>query len=268
MDSVLVSHKKLLHLFQEAGECSIAVSGGVDSMTLAAIAHSVLGESARLFHASSPAVPTSVDERLSRYATQNSWNLVRIDAGELNDASYCLNPVTRCYHCKKNLYRSIRAISGDTVSLFSGTNLDDLSDYRPGLKAAEEQGVRHPYVECAIDKDLVRRLAAQIGLDEFSTLSASPCLSSRIETGISIEPGLLWMVDKIEMDIRERVSASNVRCRIRHQGVVLEVDTDYIAELEQDQEFISGLEGICVENRVQFLGIEDYQMGSAFVTVE
>ena len=268
MESFSISHNKLIQLFQKTGECAIAVSGGVDSMTLAAIAHSVLGDLARLFHASSPAVPRSANERLSRYATQNDWNLVWIDAGELNDISYCLKPVNRCYHCKTNLYQSIRSICGDTVPLFSGTNLDDLSDYRPGLKAAEEQSVRHPYVECAIDKDMVRRLAAQIGLNELSSLPASPCLSSRIETGISIEPSLLMMVDKIEMDIRHRVPASNVRCRIRKHGVVLEIDSVFIAELEQDQEYIFRLEEMCAEKRLQFSGVEGYQMGSAFVAEE
>ena len=100
-----------------------------------------------------------------------------VDAGEFADPQYRANPVNRCFFCKANLYRTLGAMSDGIVA--SGTNCDDLSDYRPGLEAARLHNVRHPYVEAGIAKADVRTLAGELGLPEFAALPASPCLSSR-----------------------------------------------------------------------------------------
>ena len=131
---------------------AVAVSGGVDSMTLAVVAHRVLADSANMVHAVSPAVPTDATERVERYARRQGWRLERIDAGELVDARYVANPVNRCYFCKTNLYSTIAPLAGTGATIVSGTNTDDLGDFRPGLAAAAEHAVRHPYVECGIGK--------------------------------------------------------------------------------------------------------------------
>jgi PP-loop superfamily ATP-utilizing enzyme len=122
---------------------AIAVSGGVDSLTLAILASRALPPAARvMFHAVSPAVPTEATERVTALAKQERWELVVFDAGEFGNEEYRRNPVNRCFHCKQSLYGSIRQKTMATI--LSGTNLDDLGEYRPGLDAARHFGVRHP----------------------------------------------------------------------------------------------------------------------------
>lgn len=245
---------------------SVAVSGGVDSMTLAVAAHRQLGSNATMFHAISPAVPPEATERVSRFAASRGWDLRIIDAGEFTDPEYLQNPVNRCYFCKSNLYGSIRSRSQG--ALLSGTNLDDLADYRPGLRAAEAFEVRHPYVEQGIDKSMVRNIARHFDLDEIVDLPASPCLSSRIETGIPVEPRKLGLVHAFEQFVSGLLPVSTVRCRIRHNGVVIELDESAFGSL-------SGDVSDSLQNGLQRLGSAHgyhgkidfavYRMGSAFL---
>ncbi|HEX4883274.1 MAG TPA: adenine nucleotide alpha hydrolase, partial [Casimicrobiaceae bacterium] len=121
---------------------AIAVSGGVDSMTLAHVAQRRSRTTATMVHACGPAVPAAARERVERHASAYGWALRLLDAGELDDQRYRANPVDRCYYCKTNLYDRIREQVGGPIA--SGTNLDDLDDFRPGLRAAGERGVVHP----------------------------------------------------------------------------------------------------------------------------
>lgn len=245
---------------------AVAVSGGVDSMTLAFVAHALLGSGATLFHALSPAVPPAATRRVRRYAADYGWNLRVITAGEFDDADYLANPANRCFYCKTNLYGSISRAADATV--LSGTNVDDLSDWRPGLEAAREHGVRHPYVEAGIDKAGVRRIAAGCGLDDIAELPASPCLSSRIETGIPIQAPQLAFVDAVEQLVHSLVDARAVRCRIRRQGIVVELDAAVHDALSGDEaqalsDELSALAARhCVSGSIAFA---PYKMGSAFL---
>ncbi|CAM3610637.1 adenine nucleotide alpha hydrolase [Smaragdicoccus niigatensis] len=201
---------------------AVAVSGGVDSLTLATLAHRVRGADTEMFHAVSTAVPAEATGRVREYALREGWTLHVIDAGEMNDAAYLRNPVNRCYFCKTDLYGSIAART--SAILLSGTNTDDLGDYRPGLKAALKHGVRHPYVDVDIDKMGVRAIARQMNLDDAAELPAAPCLASRIETGIPIAPGRLMFVHQIERALTELLNPETVRCRVRDDGVAIELD--------------------------------------------
>ena len=140
---------------------AIAVSGGVDSMTLAAFAHRLHQSGGmgpvEMIHAVSPAVPPAATERVRARASREGWRLTVTGAGEFDDSRYRDNPVNRCYFCKTNLYDRIRALTGGAIA--SGANLDDLGDYRPGLLAAAERAVVHPYIEAGMDKAAVRALA-------------------------------------------------------------------------------------------------------------
>jgi pyridinium-3,5-biscarboxylic acid mononucleotide sulfurtransferase len=214
---------------------TIAVSGGVDSMTLAAFAHSLPGPAPAMVHASSAAVPAEATERVLRHARSAGWALRIVNAGELDDERYRANPANRCYFCKTDLYGTLRRFTAGPVA--SGANLDDLGDWRPGLEAAREHEVRHPFVEAAIDKATIRRLAAGLGLDDVAGLPASPCLSSRVETGIVIEPDLLAAIHKAERLVAAALPAigpdSSVRCRVRATGIVLELDPASLAALPE-----------------------------------
>ncbi len=108
---------------------AIALSGGVDSMTLAFIAHRRVGADVAMFHAVSPAVPSSATARVKAYAAAEGWALTVLDAGEFADERYMANPSNRCFFCKSNLYGTLA--SATDRQLLSGTNLNDLGDWRP-----------------------------------------------------------------------------------------------------------------------------------------
>jgi uncharacterized protein len=248
------------------GEAAIAVSGGVDSLTLAAFAHRAPGARAVLVHAVSPAVPPEATRRVRELARSRSAPLTVLDAGEFADEAYRANPLNRCYFCKSHLYDAIRARFAATV--LSGTNFDDLADYRPGLRAARERGVRHPFVEAGLTKARVRELARHLGLGEIAELPGAPCLSSRVETGIRIEAPALALIDAVETELRGALSPKTVRCRVRKRGVVVEMDEASLdawsaetrAEWKQriaERALAAGLTGS--------VGFEPYRQGSAFL---
>jgi len=212
------------------GAIAVAVSGGVDSLTLATFAHRLLSGRVRMFHAVSPAVPGEGTQRTQALAQREGWALRVIDAGEFDDVDYLRNPVNRCFYCKTSLYGAIRPQTD--AQIVSGTNLDDLGEYRPGLIAAKEHGVRHPFVEAAMTKQDVRTLARALGLTQVAELPSSPCLSSRVETGIAIDPAVLAAIHAAEQLVAEQLEPRTVRCRVRASGVAIELDEGTLAALD------------------------------------
>ncbi|MDT8397698.1 MAG: ATPase [Pseudomonadales bacterium] len=266
--------KKLQAVIRELAPFAVAVSGGVDSMTLAVIAGR-LDKGTRIFHALSPAVPDAATRRVENYAQQEGWHLHLVNAGEMADPDYLSNPVNRCYFCKSRLYDRIRSITN--LNIASGTNTDDLSDYRPGLKAASERHIHHPFVTAAIDKKTVRALARHLGLTDLAALPAAPCLSSRISTGIGIQAELLPLVDRVETEIRSLLEAfmhvDSVRCRVRPDHLAIELAADHEIDGHSSQAGCirkkvseifhgSGFEKYCSK-----IVIEPYRRGSAFIRV-
>ncbi len=256
----------LLGSIADTAEVGVALSGGVDSMTLAAVAHRALGSRATMYHARSPAVPPEASERVAAMAAARGWRLEVFDAGEFGRAEYLANPVDRCFYCKTSLYGAMRARSA--AQLVSGTNLDDLGEYRPGLRAADEHAVRHPYVEVGAGKDMVRALARLLELGAVSELPAAPCLSSRIETGIGIDGAMLALVHASERLVGAAVAARTVRCRVRASGVVLELDAATLAGIETQRraELAAEVGGIFAgAGLARPVSFAPYRNGSAFL---
>lgn len=230
MSDVRRALERLQEVLLGIGPVAVAVSGGVDSLTLATVAQRTLPDSVVMFHAISPAVPRQATDRVQRLATQQGWKLSIVDAGEFDDANYRSNPVNRCFYCKTNLYGALRPHTSSQI--VAGTNLDDLGEYRPGLDAAKNHGVRHPYVEAGIDKKTVRAIAGHLGLGAIAELPSAPCLASRVETGIAIDPEMLKLVNAAELSLTRTLAPRTVRCRVRAGGVVIELDEQKLAALD------------------------------------
>jgi uncharacterized protein len=241
---------------------AIAVSGGVDSMTLAHVAWRYGRARPTMYHATGPAVPAAARARVEAHAAKHGWPLTLLDAGEQRDARYRANPVDRCYYCKTNLYSRIREATADTIA--SGTNRDDLTDFRPGLRAATERDVVHPYVEAGIDKTTVYALAADLGLDDLERLPAQPCLASRVETGIAIDAKDLAFIDAVETELGQAFGPEAVvRCRVTQRGIVIEL----AASLDPGSVAIArriATEACAREGRA-FAGVRNYMRGAAFL---
>lgn len=245
------------------GEVAVAVSGGVDSLTLATLAHRLDPARASMFHAVSPAVPPEATARVRALAEAEGWRLVQVDAGELAREEYRANPVDRCFFCKSSLYSAIRPLTAAQV--VSGANLDDLAEYRPGLLAAREHGVRHPLVEAGVGKAGVRSLARELGLGEIAELPASPCLSSRVETGLRIEPATLARVHAAERLLARRLGPRTVRCRVRAAGLEVELDEPTLARLgAAERADLAGAVGAIFAGALP-VRFAPYRAGSAFL---
>lgn len=240
---------------------AIAVSGGVDSMTLASFAHRLLPGRIQVVHAVSPAVPPMATARVRELAAHENWQLEIVGTGEFDDPRYRDNPADRCYFCKTNLYDRIRSLTPRTIA--SGANLDDLGDYRPGLLAAAEREVVHPYIVAGLGKASVRALARQLGLDEIAELPAQPCLASRVETGIAIDADDLGFIDRVEIAAREIAPVgATIRCRVTRAGIHLELG-------ELAQPVLAQIEAMaaaeCARDGRRYAGAKSYKQGAMFL---
>lgn len=217
----------------------VACSGGMDSLVLASVAHTQAPGTTVVAHTRTAAVPAADTARVESMAAANGWDLRIVRSGELQDERYLANPVDRCYFCKSHLYdaldhlaESFPRTAGAPV-IVSGANLDDLGEFRPGLRAAAEHAVRHPFVEAGLSKADVRELASALDL-ELAELPASPCLASRLYTGTSVTRSRLAAVSAGEVTLRRLTGIRVARCRIREGDVLVEVLEEDRARLRDD----------------------------------
>ena len=221
----------------------VAFSGGVDSSVVLAIAASVLGApnvagvtavspsypSGELDHARSVAEGLGVDHRV-------------VATGEVDREAYARNDLQRCFHCKSELYGVLRKLaareSGPGTVVVAGANADDASDFRPGLRAAGEQGIRNPLLELGLGKAAVRAMARHLGL-AVADKPALACLSSRVAFGLRITPDLLVRIDRAEQAVR---SLGFEQVRVRHLGdrASIEVPAEEVERLTAHE----GLPGV------------------------
>ena len=198
---------KLDHLKDLLGQTNgvlVAFSAGVDSTFLLKVAHMVSGERTVALTASSPTAPPGELEAAKAFAASLGCRHVIVDSDELANPTFQQNPVNRCFFCKDELYRICRA-QADRLgigAIVDGTNLDDLKDHRPGLKAAKEWNIRHPLVEAEMTKDDIRRHSRELGLPTWDKPS-SPCLSSRFPYGTEINLERLKQVAACELFMKE-----------------------------------------------------------------
>src|SRR5579871_1494853 len=194
----------------------VAFSGGVDSSLVAALASRALGERALAVTATSPALAAGELDGARDVAAAVGIAHRTITTEELERAGYRRNDAHRCYHCKTELYERLGELARREgyATVLSGANADDAGDWRPGLRAAAEHGVRHPLLEAGIGKDEVRALARELGVPS-AEKPASPCLASRLPYGTVVTPAVLAQVDRAERALK----ALGYRIlRVRHYG--------------------------------------------------
>ena len=188
---------RLVDWFSNCTQCAVALSGGVDSAVVAAAAQRTLGSAAMAFTAVSPSLAAEERERAQQTAAQIGIRHVELMTDEHLREAYRANNSDRCFHCKSTLYETAKHQFGPSIWLLNGANLDDVGDFRPGMKAASDFGVRSPLLESKIDKAAVREIARAWALEVWDK-PASPCLSSRIAYGVEVTPERLAMVEQAE----------------------------------------------------------------------
>lgn len=207
-----------------AGRVIVAYSGGVDSSYLAFAAHRALGDGALAVTALSPSYPVAHREMAERVAREFGLRHRTVDTAEMANADYRANRPDRCYHCKTELFRVLDALRDELRfdAVAYGVNTDDTGDFRPGHRAANEQGVLSPFLDEQLSKREIRELSRAAGLPT-AELPASACLSSRLPYGTEVTPERLRQVELGEEALR---GLGFRQVRLRHHGDVARIEVD------------------------------------------
>jgi len=202
----------------------VALSAGVDSSLVALLAHKALGDHAVAVTGVSESLPPHELEIAKETAKEIGIEHLVVQTDELQNPKYASNRADRCYYCKDTLYRELRTVADSLgfEAILDGTQVDDLSDDRPGFRAAEEAGVKSPLLMASFSKADVRETARVLGLAVWDK-PAMPCLSSRITHGEEVTTNKLGMIGQAELYIKELTGVRNLRVRYSNGSARIEV---------------------------------------------
>ncbi|WP_320007257.1 ATP-dependent sacrificial sulfur transferase LarE [Maridesulfovibrio sp.] len=261
MDELTLKYNRLLDFLAETGGAVIAFSGGVDSSLLLLAARQALGDKAIAASIATPYVPQWEQVEAKEFAQKLGVEQVRLEMEF--PAELRTNPQEHCYTCKKILFTKLLELAKqrNVEHVLEGTNIDDLSDYRPGIKALRELEIRSPFVEAELTKAEIRELSRRFDLPTWDKPSFA-CLLSRMPVDTEVTDEALRQVEKAEVFL---MKAGFPAVRVRHHGEIARIEIP----AEQLQDFIKANETYDVNNTLKGFGyryvtldLGGYQMGS------
>ena len=213
---------KLKNYIKTLESVVVAFSGGVDSSLVAKVCYAVLGDKTLAITARSETYPSYEYEDAQKIAREIGVPHMTIDTSELGIDGFSQNPPNRCYYCKSELFGKLKdiAMQKGYENVADGTNLDDVSEYRPGQEAAKEIGVRSPLKECGLRKADIREISKHLNLSNWDKPSYA-CMSSRFPYGESITEGKLILVAAAEKYLR---SIGLKQFRVRHHDTIARIE--------------------------------------------
>ncbi len=227
-------YERMQAILRELKRVAVAYSAGVDSTLVLKVAIDTLGvENVLAVTGRSDSLARAEFDEARTFTATLAVEHVVIDTDEINNPGYAANPTDRCYYCKSTLFEQAKRLIEERGfnAVVSGTNADDYGDFRPGIDAGRELGVRAPAAEAGLTKNDIRALAERLGLDNHDK-PASPCLSSRIPYGQRVTAEKLHMIEAAEKFLHE---LGIVECRVRHHGDLarIEVPAAWIPKLTE-----------------------------------
>ena len=223
----------------------VAFSAGVDSTLLLYLAAETLrhedGNKVIAATGISPIYPQREQDSARRLAQSMGVELIELETGEMSDGTFTANPTDRCYHCKKGIFGAIADLARQRrmSAVISGTNADDTGDYRPGMRATKELGIRDPLLEAGLTKEDIRAISREFGLETWNKPSMA-CLATRIPYGEQITVEKLGRIEHAEYALKD---IGFDQCRVRDHGSLcrIEVPQEQLATAMQQREQILAL---------------------------
>lgn len=273
MSNLTSKIEKLKGFIAEKGKDGvvIAYSGGVDSATLAAVSHEVLGKKVVAVIAQSPTYTSEELQDATKQAKEIGIKLYVVQTNELENQDFIKNPENRCYYCKKELLQTLR-IFADSLgfnAVFEGTNFSDLKDHRPGFKAVSEvKGVFSPWMVNEFTKDEIRTVAKQMNLEVYDK-PALACLASRIPFNQRITAERLERIESAERAVKGIVAVKQLRVRDHDDLARIEIGKEERAKFF-DEEVLDKIAYVLKSLGFKYVtfDLEGFRSGSMLKTIE